>query len=67
MNGNENPASRANAGSRANFKSEQNQNKASAGDWDAEVVAVWLARRLSMPSALAGVVAALASFGRVLQ
>jgi hypothetical protein len=67
MRANENPAPRANAGSRANFKSEQKQNKASAGDWEAEVVAVWLARRFSMPSALARVVAALACFGRVLQ
>jgi hypothetical protein len=66
MTAQKNPTPRANAGSRANSKCEQKQNKPSAGDREPEVVAVWLARRFSMPSTLARVVAALASFGRVL-
>ena len=67
MNGNESPAPRANVGSRANSKSEQKENKASVGDWEAEVVAVWLSWRFSTRSALARVIVALLSFGRVLQ
>jgi hypothetical protein len=66
MRANETPAPRANAGSRANFKSEQKQNRATAGDWEAKVVAVWLSWRFSTPSAPAPV-AALLSFGRVVR
>jgi hypothetical protein len=36
-------------------------------DWDADAAAGWLARRFSMPKALALVLAALASLGRAFQ
>jgi hypothetical protein len=64
MKTNENPAPRANAGSRGNSSFEHNHDKAFALDWEAEAAAVWLAERFSIPAALARVLAALASFGR---
>jgi hypothetical protein len=62
MKANENPAPRANPGSRAHSK--RNHHKAFALDWEAEAAAVWLAARFPMPAALARVLATLASFGR---
>jgi hypothetical protein len=57
----ENPAPRANAGSRANSKVEQLQIIASPVDWKADAAAGWLARHLAVPEALARVLVALAS------
>jgi hypothetical protein len=54
-----NPASRSNA--------ERAQNMPLPIDWDADAAAGWLARRFSMPKALARVLAALASLGRAFQ
>ena len=42
-----NPAPRANAGSRANFKVEQHQTIASSVDWEADPAAIWFARRFA--------------------
>jgi hypothetical protein len=64
MSTNENPAPRANAGNRANSKTEQGHNRPSGIDWEADAAAVWLARCFPMPAALARLVAALASLGR---
>jgi hypothetical protein len=64
MKANENPAPRANAGSRGHSNFKRNHNKAFALDWEAEAAAVWLAARFPMPAALARVLATLASFGR---
>jgi hypothetical protein len=47
----ENPAPRANAGSRANSKVEQLQIIASPVDWKADAAAGWLARHLAAPIA----------------
>ena len=63
----ENPAPRANAGSRANSKVEQQKIIAPSVDWEAAPAAIWFARRFPMPTVLARVLAALASFGRALQ
>ena len=59
----ENPAPRANAGSRANSKSKPEHIKSLATDWEADT-AGWLALRLSVPSGLARLLAVLASLGR---
>ena len=59
-----NLAPRANAGSRANSKAEQDHIRASAVDWEADPVAIWFARRFPMPARLARVLPALASLGR---
>jgi hypothetical protein len=67
MSRNKNPAPRANAGSRANSKSERTQNRASASVCEADTAAVWFSARLATPSAFARVLAALASLGRALQ
>jgi hypothetical protein len=64
MTGQNNPAPRANAGSRADSKTERNNDKRSAIDLNADAAAVWLAARFPMPAALARVLATLASFGR---
>jgi len=64
MKRNESPAPRANAESRAAFNEERRQNKASSGDWEAEAAAAWFAVRLSIPSALARVLGALACLAR---
>jgi hypothetical protein len=66
MNTKENPVPRANAG-RVNSKTERTQNRASANDWEADLAAVWFSARLPVPSAVARVLAALASLGRVFQ
>ena len=63
----ENPAPRGNAGNRANPKVGQGHIRASAVDWEADPAAIWFARRFPMPTVLARVLAALASFGRALQ
>jgi hypothetical protein len=63
----ENPAPRANAGSRANSKVEQLQIIASPVDWKADAAAGWLARHLAVPEALARVLVALASLGMAFQ
>jgi len=47
---NENPAPRANAGSRANSDIERNRNNSFALDWEADTAVVWLARRRSRAS-----------------
>ena len=64
---NENPAPRANAGSRANSDIERNRNNSFALDWEADTAVGWLARRITMPAALARVLAALASLGGAFQ
>lgn len=43
---NENPAPRANAGSRANSDIERNRNNSFALDWVADLAVVWLARHI---------------------
>jgi hypothetical protein len=64
MKSTENPAPRANAGSRANSNFKCNHDKAFPLDWEAEAAVVWLAARFPMPAALARVLATLASLGR---
>jgi hypothetical protein len=44
MKANENPAPRANAGSRAHSNFKRDHHKAVAVDWEPEAAAVWLAR-----------------------
>ena len=61
------PAPRANAGSRANSKTKELNHKPSAIDLEPDAAAIWFAARLSIPSALARLVAALASLGRAVQ
>ena len=63
----ENPAPRANAGSRANSKVQQTQTSASAVDWEADPATIWFARRFPMSTMLARVLAALASLVGALQ
>jgi hypothetical protein len=63
----ENPAPRANAGSRANSKVEQQKIIASSVDWEADPATIWFARRLPMSTMLARVLAALASLVGALQ
>jgi hypothetical protein len=67
MNMNKNPAPRANAGSRANSKVQQQQIIASAVDWEADPATIWLARRFPMSTMLARVLASLASLVGALQ
>ena len=68
MNMNKSPTPRANAGIRANSQVQQTQTSASAIDWEADAVAIWLARHFPMmPATLARVLAALASLGRAFQ
>ncbi len=64
MTAQENPAPCANAGSRADTKAEHGQHRATAIELEADAAADWFATRLSVPSALACVLAALASLGR---
>jgi hypothetical protein len=64
MTANENPAPRANAGSRANSKIERGQNRPSPTNLEAAAAAI--AARLSIPSALARVLARLACLGRAI-
>jgi hypothetical protein len=64
MTGQNNPAPRANAGSRADSKTERNHDRAFILDWEVEAAAVCLTARFSMPAALAGILAALARLGR---
>jgi len=64
MKTNENPAPRANVGSRADIKATAKQNKASPADWEADATANWFAARFPMPKPLARVLAALARFAR---
>ena len=64
MRTNENPAPRANAGSRANSKAQQRQINSSAVDWEGDAPAIWFAPQFPMPSRIAHVLAALASLGR---
>ena len=66
MSGNENPAQRANAGSRANSKHDRVDNTPSPIAWEAQAAADWLAARLRIPAALARLLAALASLGRAI-
>jgi hypothetical protein len=61
------PAPSANAGSRANPKTKESDHKPSAIDLEPDAAAIWFAARLSIPSALARLVAALASLGRAVQ
>lgn len=67
MRTNENPAPRANAGSRANSQVQQPQTSSSSFDWEADPAAIWFARRFALPTVLTRLLAALASLGRALQ
>jgi hypothetical protein len=60
-------APRANAESRADSKIEREHRRPSTIDWEAEASADWFASRLSIPSALARILAALASLGRAFE
>ena len=62
-----NPAPRANAGSRANSKVEQQKIIASSVDWEVAPAAIWFARRFALPAVLARLLAALASLVGALQ
>jgi hypothetical protein len=61
MTGQNNPAPRANAESRADSKTERNNDKPSAIDLKADAAAVWFAHLILMP---ARILAVLASLGR---
>jgi hypothetical protein len=63
----ENPAPRANAGSRANSKVEQQKIIAPSVDWEAAPAAIWFARRFALPAVLARLLAAFASLVGALQ
>jgi hypothetical protein len=67
MKTNENPAPRWRAESRANSKTERGQNNPSPTKLEVDAAAIWFASRLSVPSAFARVLAALASLARALQ
>jgi hypothetical protein len=64
MKGNESPAPRANAGSRANSKIERDHHRPSSIDWKADAAAVRFARVIPLPPTVARASAALASLGR---
>jgi hypothetical protein len=64
MRANENPAPRANAGSRGNSNFKRNHYRAFALDWEAEAATVWLAARFPKPPAPTRVLVTLESFGR---
>jgi hypothetical protein len=61
------PTPRANAESRAKSKVQQHQTIVPAVNWEADPAAIWFARRFALPTALARLLAALASLGRALQ
>jgi hypothetical protein len=64
----QNPAPRANAGSRANSKvHDKSQFIASAIDREANPAVIWLAMRFPIPTMFARILAALASLGRAFQ
>jgi len=67
MKANECPDPRWRAGSRANSKTERAQNRPSPTNLEADPAAVWFAARIPVPSALARVLAALASLARAFQ
>ena len=61
------PAPHANAESPAKSKLQQHQSIISAVDREADPAAIWFARRFALPTALARLLATLASRGRALQ
>jgi hypothetical protein len=67
MNMSKSPAPRANAGSWANSKAQQQQIIAASVDREADPAALWFARWFALPTVLARLLAALASLGRALQ
>ncbi len=67
MTANENPAPRANAESRADSKTERNNDKPSPIDLEADAAAVWFARIIPAPAPVARILAALASLARAFQ